>query len=71
MKVYTTGLLNRHQVTIRFPQMLTNLVIAGNVFLVIIKTITPVLNYLLMPMLMVLVTVSFVNQAIKKVAIVA
>ena len=45
-------------------------VMAGNVILAIIKIKNGAANYLLMPLLMVLVTVSFVNQAIQKVAIV-
>ena len=46
--------------------MIEQTMTAGNVTLVIIKTITTVLNYLLMPLLTALGMDFIVNQAIKK-----
>ena len=46
MKVYTTGLLNRHQVTIRLLQIPMQMAIAGPVIQATIKVAHPVVESL-------------------------
>ena len=67
MKVYTTSLLNRHQVTIRFLQIPMQMVIVGPVIQATIKMAQSVVAFLQTLIQITIAIIGIAALAIKKV----
>ena len=70
MKVYTTSLLNRHQVTIRFLQIPMQMVIVGSVIQATIKMVQSVVAFLQTLIQITIAIIGIAALAIAKVEIV-